>query len=211
MYRTPQKIVMLIAFLLAFTVQSFGQKSKKKDFLVSIETKFGTIQLVLFDQAPNHKTNFLKLVDEGFYDSTTFHRVLDDFMIQGGDPNTKPEGNGKEIGMGGPGYTLPAEIDKQYTHVKGMVAAARQGDRINPERHSSGSQFYIVQNENGAHHLDGKYTIFGQVIKGLEVVDSIASQEVDAKGKPLEEVYITVGAKKMKKKKITKLTGYKYQ
>ena len=186
-----------------------GSKTPKKSYVATIYTQFGQIELLLFDKTPKHRDNFLKLVDEGFYDSTTFHRVLDNFMIQGGDPNSKPNANG-EIGTGGPGYTIEAEIIEAFKHDKGMLAAARKGDKVNPERASSGSQFYIVQNETGAHHLDGTYSIFGQVLKGLDVVDQIASVEVDRKGKPKEDIRMRVTVEKLKRKKITEMYNYTF-
>lgn len=185
-------------------------ENKKKDAIVVITTDLGKIHLVLFDEAPQHKANFLKLAESGFYDSTAFHRVLKDFMIQGGDPNSKPGGPEAEIGMGGPGYTVPAEFVDDFKHDKGMLAAARQGDQINPEKRSSGSQFYIVQNEDGAHHLDGAYTIFGKVVKGLETVDEIAAVEVGRGGRPVEPVHMNMEVRVMKKKDITEMYGFEY-
>lgn len=116
-----------------------------KDYLVTIKTEHGDMKAILYDETPKHKENFLKLAREGFYDSTLFHRVIKDFMIQGGDPNSKNSEPGSPLGNGGPGYTVPAEFNKDLFHVKGALSAARQGDRVNPDRESSGSQFYIVQ------------------------------------------------------------------
>ena len=117
----------------------------KKDSLVTLKTTFGDIKLVLFDQTPKHKENFLKLVDTGFYDSLLFHRVIDDFMIQTGDPNSRPPVDRKNFGKGGPGYTIPPEFHSNLIHEKGMIGAARADDRINPQKESNGSQFYIVE------------------------------------------------------------------
>ncbi|MGB0523039.1 MAG: peptidylprolyl isomerase [Flammeovirgaceae bacterium] len=209
------KNAICLLFFCATITCAFGQKElnlKKKskfDYIFTISTQFGDIELILFDETPIHKENFFKLTKEGFYDSCTFHRVLDNFMIQGGDPNSKPNGNGR-VGTGGPGYTLDAEFNTKFQHDKGMLAAARMPDRINKERKSSGSQFYIVQNEKGAHHLDGSYTIFGKVIKGIEVVDQIATQKVNAKGKPSEPIYMKVNYTRLKKKNITKMYGIEY-
>jgi cyclophilin family peptidyl-prolyl cis-trans isomerase len=186
-----------------------GGGPKGKDEVVTIHTNFGEIALILYDQTPLHKENFLKLSKEGFYDSTTFHRIIDGFMIQGGDPNTKDDDKDND-GAGGPGYTIPAEFVKELTHNKGVIAAAREGDRSNPKKASSGSQFYVVENEDGTHFLDGNYTVFGQVIKGIEVVEKIAEQKKDARDKPLEDIKMTVTVKKMSKKKIQKLYGYTY-
>ena len=111
---------------------------------VKIETSLGTMIVELYNETPQHRDNFLKLAKEGFYDGTIFHRVIEGFMIQGGDPNSK-EPNAQGLGSGGPGYTIEAEILPQFIHKKGALSAARQGDQVNPERRSSGSQFYIVQ------------------------------------------------------------------
>jgi cyclophilin family peptidyl-prolyl cis-trans isomerase len=187
-------------------------KSTKKDYLVTLKTKHGDMFLILYENTPKHRENFLKLAEEGFYDSTFFHRVINNFMIQGGDPNTLPGGNPNQAGQGGPGYTLEAEIRPENKHLKGALAAARQGDRVNPEKRSSGSQFYIVQNEKGCRHLNGAYTVYGQVIQGLDVIDKIATQDVNRRrgNRPLENIYITVEVKQLRKKKITKQYGYEY-
>ncbi len=150
--------------------------------LVNIETKFGNILIWLHDVTPLHKNNFLKLTKEDFYDSVIFHRVIDDFMIQTGDPTG--------AGNGGPGYTIPAEMVDSFKHNYGTVATARLGDAVNPERESSGSQFYIVENSSGAHHLDGKYTIFGKVVDGMAAVESIAAVPTNSSNRPLENVYM---------------------
>ncbi len=192
---------------------AFGQgktpKPSKKDFLVTITTSFGDIQLILFDETPKHKENFLKLTKEGFYNGTTFHRVIDGFMIQGGDPNSKDNDISND-GQGGPGYTLPAEFNPKFTHVQGALAAARMGDAVNPQKESSGSQFYLVENKEGTHFLDKNYTVFGQVIAGMPVVEKIAEQPKDGRDRPLTDIKMTVSAKLLKKKKITKLYGYKF-
>ncbi|MBT33477.1 MAG: peptidylprolyl isomerase [Thalassobius sp.] len=202
-----------ILTLLLFSINSsnaFSAKPPKKSYVAKVYTKFGTIHLLLYDETPLHRDNFVKLANEHFYDSTTFHRVLVDFMIQGGDPNSKPDGEGK-IGTGGPGYTIDAEIVDNYKHHRGKLAAARQGDRVNPEKKSSGSQFYIVQNKEGAHHLDGGYTIFGTVLKGLNVVDEIAEQEVDGVGRPEDDIRMSITISKIKRKKITKIYNFAFE
>ncbi len=117
----------------------------QKDYLVTIKTKYGDMHAILYDETPKHKENFIKLAEEGFYDSTLFHRVMKGFMIQGGDPNSKGAIKGARLGSGDPGYTIPAEFNKKFFHVKGALSAARQPDQINPKKESSGSQFYIVQ------------------------------------------------------------------
>ncbi len=182
----------------------------KTDYLVSIHTEYGKIYLILFDDAPVHKQNFLKHTKARAYDSTTFHFVLENFMILGGDLNTKPQGDSTRIGLGAPAAQLPAEISKTRKHHRGSLGAARQKDEINPEKKSSGSHFYIVQNTEGAPHLDGQYTLFGEVIYGMEVVDKIASVEVDDRGSPVEPVYVRIRAEEMKRKKITKLFGHTF-
>jgi len=196
----------IIPFVL---IMFLGGGPKGKDEVVTIHTSFGDIVLILYDETPHHKENFLKLSKEGFYDGTTFHRVIDGFMIQGGDPNTKDDDKTND-GAGSPGYTVPAEFLQEWTHDQGVIAAAREGDRTNPKKASNGSQFYIVENKEGYHSLDGKYTVFGKVIKGIEVVEKIAEQKKDRRNRPLEDVKMTVTVKKMSKKKIEKLYGFKY-
>lgn len=131
--------------------------------IVEMKTNFGDINIWLWDDTPLHKSNFDSLVRIGFYDGLIFHRVINEFMIQGGDPDG--------TGYGGPGYTIPAEINDSLLHIYGAVGAARDN---NPEKESNGSQFYIVENANGKPHLDGEYTVFGQTIGGLDVVSAIA-------------------------------------
>lgn len=119
--------------------------AQNKDYIVTIETKFGNMVAILFDETPEHKKNFIKLAQTHFYDSLIFHRVIEDFMIQGGDPDSKGSSRGAKLGNGGPGYTIPAEIHPEFIHKKGMLSAARLSNEINPSKASSGSQFYIVQ------------------------------------------------------------------
>lgn len=206
-------VFILAAFFALFSYQLHAQQK------VLIQTSIGDIVVLLYDETPEHKSNFIKLAKEGFYDSTLFHRVIKDFMIQGGDPLSKPSKNSSVLGNGGPGYTLPAEIDNQFIHKKGALAAARQGDQMNPERRSSGSQFYIVEGRKypsqymdrfaetrgapyteeqlktyetlgGTPHLDGQYTVFGEVLSGLNVVDHISVMETGSNDRPKEDVYI---------------------
>jgi peptidyl-prolyl cis-trans isomerase B (cyclophilin B) len=185
-------------------------RKSKKDEVVTISTNLGDIKVVLFDQTPLHKANFLKLAQSGFYNGTTFHRVIRDFMIQGGDLNTK-DSDPTNDGAGQPdAATISAEIRPELQHKFGAVAAARQGDYVNPTRASSASQFYIVQNHQGTKHLDGAYTVFGQVISGLDVVDKIATQPTGPRDRPATDVKMTVKVDKLKKKKITELYGYQY-
>ncbi len=205
------KIKRILFILLIVTLQPvFGQKPKKTELIFVLSTKFGKIEFILFDQTPKHKANFTRLVEQHFFDSITFHRVLKNFVIQGGDPNTKPGGDTSQIGNGGPGYEIDAEIVPEFKHLKGYIGAARQGDDINPQRRSSGSQFYIVQKAEGTPHLDGKYTVFGKVVSGMDVVDKIASVEVNKSGRPYEPIRMAIRAHKVKVKKMFKLYGIKF-
>ncbi|MDF7813281.1 peptidylprolyl isomerase [Hymenobacter sp. YC55] len=186
-------------------------KFSKKDQLVTISTSLGDIKLILFDATPKHKANFLKLAESGFYNGTTFHRVIPNFMIQGGDANSK-DSDPDNDGMGQPDApTIPAEIRPEFKHKFGAVSAARQGDFVNPERASSSSQFFLVQNHQGTPHLDGQYTVYGQVISGLDVLDKIAAQPKNERDRPLTDIKMTMKVEKVKKKKITELYGYQYQ
>lgn len=287
-----------IRLILIFTLQltfflAACSDGNKKDYLITIKTRYGDMKAILYDQTPKHKSNFIKLAKEGYYDSLLFHRVIKDFMIQTGDPDSKGAKPGEMLGKGGPDYTIPAEIRPGLIHQKGAIAAARQGDNINPSRASSGSQFYIVegkvytrpeleaaminynalykdfntflqqpenkdlmdlaiqlQKENridslqklilskkdeieqkfgekyelpltnkqvqeyttvgGVPHLDGAYTVFGQVIDGLDVIDKIAAVKTDSNDRPLDDVMLSVTVEQMPRKKITKLYGYHY-
>lgn len=264
----------------------------KKDFVVTIKTSYGDMVAILYDETPKHKANFIKLAKEHYFDSLLFHRVIQGFMIQGGDPDSKKVKPGQQLGNGGPGYTVDAEFVPAYFHEKGALAAARQSDQVNPMKASSGSQFYIVQGtvmsqaevanlkydqmqlmtglrkmfENpankplldslnqlyyagdmqayqkrlfdlaprveketglkvvkdlpearikayttvgGAPHLDDQYTVFGKVIKGLDVIDKIAAVQL-ANERPVEDVRMTVTVEEMSKKKITKEYGYQF-
>lgn len=144
-----QKTLWIVFLVCLFSACTLFTKKSPKDTrtIYGIYTKFGVMKVVLFDETPAHKANFEKLVQEGFYDSTLFHRVIKNFMIQGGDPDSKNAPKGKMLGMGGPNYTIPAEFNDTLVHLKGMLAAARQGDQVNPTKASSGSQFYIVQGQ----------------------------------------------------------------
>ncbi len=198
---------LLVVALATTSSVSKKKKPRKEDELITIKTKYGEMQMVLFDDCPIHKQNFLKLASQGYYDSTTFHRVINDFMIQGGDPFSKDDDPTND-GMGGPGYTLEKEISKRHPHVRGAVAAAR---KQNPEMRSSGSQFYIVQSYSGTPQLDGQYTVFGQVVKGMTIVDIIANAPKDYKNRPYKNIYMTVSIDTLKREKITELTGYQYE
>jgi len=262
---------------------------KDKDSLITIKTSFGEMKAVLHDQTPKHKENFIKLVKSGFYDSLVFHRIIEGFMIQGGDPDSKNAQPGKPLGSGGPGYTIPAEFNSSLIHKKGALSAARMGDEQNPQKESSGSQFYIVQGRKytsielttvlnklassignylestgytvlrnelinlyqtnqdaylekltslkpnmekalgtafsgdfsvgrieaytttgGAPHLDDDYTVFGQVVDGLDVIDKIASQSTDSRNRPLQDILMEIDLEDVPKKEITEKYGYQY-
>lgn len=150
-----------------------------------LKTKFGEMEIVLFpDLAPKHVESFVKLAKSGFFNGTIFHRVIPGFMIQGGDPLTKDPSNRSKYGTGGPGYTLPAEFSR-VPHEKGILSAARTADP-----NSAGSQFFIMVDK--APHLDGQYTIFGEVVKGVEVADTIVNQPRDLRDNPLERIEMTI-------------------
>lgn len=207
------------------------KKDRKKDILM--QTSMGDMLIRLSDSTPLHRDNFIKLVKQGYYDSILFHRVINNFMIQAGDPNSKNAPKGQPLGEGGPGYTVPAEFRKTLFHKKGVIAAARQGDDVNPSKASSGSQFYITQGRvfseagldslearrlkhkipteqravytsvGGTPHLDQSYTVFGEVIEGLDVIDKIAATPTSRgadRDRPLEDVRI-INMKLAKRKK----------
>lgn len=180
----------LILTLIIFLINPVSSKplQVKQYEIVKIKTNFGNILIWLYTQTPKHRANFLKLAKEGFYDGMTFHRVINNFMIQTGDPLTK-DNNPKNDGSGGPGYRIDAEIISGITHKYGAVAAARDN---NPQKRSSGSQFYIVQNKQGTPHLNGGYTVFGTVISGMDVVEKIAIQKVDQRSRPIENIKMEV-------------------
>lgn len=209
------KNYLMIAFVAILFFGCGGEKVR----IVEIQTNYGNMKVELFNSTPIHRDNFIKLVKEGFYDDLLFHRVMKNFMIQGGDPESKGSDINKTLGMGGPGYTLPAEIKEK--HFKGRLAAARTGDAGNPERQSSGSQFYIVHgilsddstlseyetNNNivytpedreiykkigGTGFLDGLYTVFGQVTEGLDVIDRIVAVPTKPGDRPLKDVTMKI-------------------
>lgn len=192
--------------LLAIVVVSISIVSCKKDDdektedppppalyeVVKIETEFGDLMMWLYNETPLHKENFINLTEQGFYDSLIFHRVVNDFVIQGGDP----EGTG----YGGPGYTITAEIIDTIYHVYGAVGAARQPDNVNPDKESNASQFYIVVDPDGESFLDGNYTVFGIVFQGMDAAFDISQIPVDTNDRPINNVY-------MKKVSVEKYTA----
>lgn len=219
-----KKIFFLAIFLLtaffaeAQMIDSKVDESKGK-VMVMMETSEGPIHILLYDETPVHRDNFIKLAESGVYDKLLFHRVIDKFMVQAGDPNSREAKPGQPLGDGTLGYTLPAEFVPHLFHKRGALCAARQGDDINPKRESSASQFYIVQGMvfdkeqlmrigerfgkkftpeqieayttiGGAPHLDGEYTVFGEVVDGMEVVDRIATAERDRNDRPINDIII---------------------
>ncbi len=228
----------LLLFAAFITVSLFAQqnvKLKKKDRKKDVEfiTTEGNIVVRLYDSTPLHRDNFLRLVKSHYYDNILFHRIIKNFMIQAGDPNSKRAPAGQPLGNGGPGYTIPAEFRATLFHKKGAVAAARQSDNVNPEKKSGATQFYIVQGRTFTDHqldsiemlrlhgyklpaahrevyktiggtpqLDQNYTVFGEVVKGLDVVDKIASSPTSTgkdRDRPLQDVRI-VKTKLVKRK-----------
>jgi len=214
----PIVSVIILLFLPSF--QALSQKSNSQR-LIKIETSLGDMLVMLYDETPGHRDNMIKLIEEGFYKNQLFHRVIKDFMIQGGDPHSVGAEKGQRLGSGGPGYTIPAEFNKTLIHKKGALAAARKGDQFNPEQASNGSQFYLVVGQvltpdqintlaqrgvsafseeaaeiyttlGGTPHLDGAYTVFGEVVEGFEVLDLIATQPCDAYNRPAEDVIFTI-------------------
>jgi cyclophilin family peptidyl-prolyl cis-trans isomerase len=261
----------LLSITLAIILLTACNKQPKEGVMLMMETSKGTMKIKLYDETPQHRDNFVKLAEAGFYDSLLFHRVINEFMIQGGDPDSKDAAPGAMLGNGGPGYQIPAEINyPALFHKKGALAAARTGDNVNPERQSSGSQFYIVQGKTyneegfsaiekryegmkrqqlfyqtleeykdtlkalqqagnqegfmdmrvlieeevekklanepkqtipdelkevyatfgGVPHLDDNYTVFGEVVEGLNIIDSIAAVNTNQMDRPLDNVYI---------------------
>lgn len=187
--------------------------------MVEMVTSQGKITFLLYDETPLHRDNFLKLVKNHTYDGLLFHRVIKDFMVQAGDPKSRDAKPGQPLGDGTLGYTVPAEFRADLIHKRGALCAARQGDQVNPKKASSASQFYIVQGQvwdnktldmmeqrfgkkftaeqrkvyttvGGTPHLDGDYTVFGEVVEGMEVVNKIAAVQCDRMGRPLQDVKI---------------------
>ena len=155
-----------------------------------IITNMGTMVVKLYSKTPKHRDNFAKLALSGYYNGILFHRVIDGFMIQAGDPLSKDESLKAQWGTGGPGYTIPAEFVPEYKHKKGALAAARRGDAANPYKESSGSQFYLVQSPENCAQLDGAYTVFGETIQGIATIDKIAAVETGARDVPVQPVKI---------------------
>jgi len=216
----------LLAVSLLVSGSIVGQ-NKQKQAQVLISTDLGEIKIVLYNETPQHRDNFVKLAKQGMFDGTLFHRVIKNFMIQGGDPDSKNAEPGVMLGEGNVGYTIPAEFNAKLRHKKGVLAAAREPDMVNPEKVSSGCQFYIVEgrtftraeidkmlerkNKNRAEKivytdeeyqmyetiggypsLDMDYTVFGEVVEGLDVVEKIASVEKDRRNRPKTDIKMII-------------------
>ncbi|MCD0488602.1 peptidylprolyl isomerase [Pedobacter sp. MC2016-14] len=224
------KLRILIVLLLLSNVAAYAAKPKHK--YIRIETTLGACIIQLYNETPEHSKNFLKLTKDGFYNGTLFHRVINNFMIQGGDPDSRKAEKGKLLGEGDVGYTICPEFNDRLFHKKGVLAAARDD---NPEKASSGCQFYIVQGKifsdeqldaleskrlkhkipawqreiyktiGGTPHLDRNYTVYGEVVQGMEMVDKIAVEAIDGNNRPLADIKMTVtilkrrAAKKLEK------------
>ena len=209
-----KKIILAALVLIGLTCQA--QKATEKETIVVIKTNYGTIKAKLYNDTPLHRDNFIKLVNEGWYNNSPFHRIIKNFMIQGGQ---------NADGRLDPGYKVPAEIKSNHFHKKGALCAARQPDQVNPKKASSGSQFYIVQGQKyddqtldmyenrmgkvigakqrqayktvgGTPHLDGDYTVFGEVIEGMDVVDKIAAVKTGYMDAPVDAVTMTIEIEK---------------
>jgi len=181
---TLMALILFSCLFISFSVIANEEAVDSVTVDVVIETKFGSLELILFpDIAPGHVENFLKLAKSGFYNGTIFHRVIPGFMIQGGDPNSKGT-NRSTHGTGGPGYSIDAEFNDK-PHVRGTLSMARSRD---PD--SAGSQFFIVVKKSS--FLDNNYTVFGEVVSGMDVVDKIVSQERDVRDNPIERIEMTI-------------------
>lgn len=224
---TARLLCRTICLALLLTLSTNAADARRPERIrVRMETTKGNFTLELFNETPQHRDNFVRLVREGFYDGILFHRVIKNFMVQAGDPDSRTATVGQELGEGDVGYTLPAEIrTPELFHRRGMLAAAREGDDVNPERRSSGAQFYVVWGkrfdesalrdlrdrcnrqletplepsldmlrayriDGGTPHLDGLYTVFGRVVKGLKVIGRIERVRTDANDRPIEDVRI---------------------
>jgi peptidyl-prolyl cis-trans isomerase B (cyclophilin B) len=289
-FTAMKKIILIFIFVSIFLT---GCAPKKSDYVVTIHTEYGNMIVILYDETPNHKENFLKLARDHFYDSLLFHRIMRGFMIQGGDPYSKNAPGYTMLGLGGPGYTVDQEINPKLIHERGALAAARLGDGANPSKASNGSQFYIIQGsvippdqveniklnlvageaafkkyeenpehkrstdslrqfsrdgdtqsynallaklipkiemetgikiskdytpemiktyttQGGSPNLDMEYTVFGKVVQGIEVVDSIAKQPTHLEDRPVKDIRMFVTVEEMSREDITGEYGYVY-
>ena len=211
-----KKLVVLSALVLFATGLNLVAQNKTPQKVVKfiIHTDLGDMKGFLYNETPKHRDNFVKLVKSGYYEGLLFHRVIKDFMIQGGDPESRDAQPGQALGSGGPGYTVPAEFNKQFIHKKGALAAARTGDQMNPQKASSGSQFYIVEGKKyaasqlggnyteeqkkiyetigGTPFLDNNYTVYGEITEGLDVIDKIAAVPKDGNDRPVKDIRMTI-------------------
>ncbi len=223
--RKKSAYILIVSFSCIFCSPDPLSGQKVEGNLIRISTIYGDMVARLYDDTPLHRDNILKLIGQDYYEGQLFHRVIEGFMIQGGDPHSVGAEKGQRLGTGGPGYTVPAELHPHHIHKKGALAAARKSDQVNPEKASSGSQFYIVQGRvftlpeldilarqrnitlseeslsvytsaGGAPHLDGSYTVFGELVEGLEVLDQIASQPTDAYNRPVNDVIFHISIEK---------------
>jgi len=215
-------ILMVFSVIVCFNLSLMSQtKTQQKVVKFIIHTDLGDMKGILYNETPKHRDNFVKLTKSGFFDGLLFHRVISGFMIQGGDPDSKNAKPGQQLGSGGPGYTVPAEFNKEFIHKKGALSAARQADQVNPTKASSGSQFYIVQGQKydentlkmmsarskmnyteeqrktystigGTPHLDGAYTVFGEVVDGFDVIDRIAATKTGPGDVPVQPMTMTI-------------------
>ena len=217
-----KRVLFLFSLILLFSCTATRKTTKIiEPVRVKIETDSGTMVVRLYDSTPLHRDNFVKLIKENFYDGLLFHRVVENFMIQGGDPKSKNAAPGIPLGEGGLNYRIPAEFDSTLFHKKGALAMAREGDNVNPERKSSSTQFYLVEGKRltdeeldqmearfeitipenhrevyrtigGTPFLDTKYTVFGEVESGLEVIDKIAHAPKDSRNRPLKDIKMKI-------------------
>jgi len=208
-------VLFILASILVFSISSMSQtKTSQKVVKFVISTEYGDMKGFLYNETPLHRDNFVKLVKQGFYNGTLFHRVIPQFMIQGGDPDSKTAKPGQALGAGDVGYTVPAEFNPAFIHKKGALSAARQGDNVNPKKASSGCQFYIVEGKKypaaslppkytddqkkiyetigGTPFLDGGYTVYGEITEGLDVIDKIANVDRDQSDRPKKDIKMTV-------------------
>ena len=222
----------LLLFILFFSSLSVFA-AKPKNQYVRVKTEYGECIIKLYNETPLHRDNFLKLAKKGYYNGTLFHRVIKAFMIQGGDPDSRNAKPDSLLGEGGPKYTIPAEFRDSLFHKKGVLAAAREGDLVNPAKASSGSQFYLVQGKiftdeqlntleekrlkfkipewqrqvyktiGGVPHLDRNYTVYGEIVVGLGLVDKIAAMETDKNDRPKQDVKMEITV--LKKREARKL------
>ena len=219
LFKIMKHKISLLVVVFFITINSIYSQNNEMETKVLIKTSVGDITIKLYNETEYHKNNFIKLVEQNFYDGVLFHRVINAFMIQTGDPDSKNASADKQLGRGGPGYTIPAEITPKFYHKKGALSAARTSDQMNPTRRSSGSQFYLVTGKvysdselnmfekqahtkltkeqreaymtiGGTPHLDGQYSVFGEITDGIEIIDKIQKVKTGAGDRPIEDIKI---------------------